>query len=67
MSDHTPAVAGTRAHTLTPALAATSFPHRNPVTYPWVAVYQPSHLLRGLSRSDYGVSSSPSEPAELHA
>ena len=52
MSDHTTAVTGTRAHTLTPALAATSVPHRNPVTYPWAAVYQPSHLLRGLRRFD---------------
>ncbi|MEI8303549.1 MAG: hypothetical protein WCG13_09660 [Burkholderiales bacterium] len=48
MSDHTNDVAGARAH----ALAATSFHHRNPVAYPWAAVYQPSHLLRGLSRFD---------------
>lgn len=52
MSDHTTAVTGTRAHTLIPALAATSVPHRNPVAHPWAAVYQPSHLLRGLSRFD---------------
>ncbi len=52
MSDHTPAVAGTRAHTLNHALAATSFPHRNPVAHPWAAVYRPSHLLRGLRRFD---------------
>lgn len=38
MSDHTTAVTGPRAHTLTPALAATSVPHRNPVAYPWAAV-----------------------------
>ena len=52
MSDHTTAVTGTRAHTLTSALAATSVPHPSPVAHPWAAVYQPSHLLRGLSRFD---------------
>lgn len=52
MSDQTPAVACTRAHELNHALAATSSHHRNPVAYPWAAVYQPSHLLRGLSRFD---------------
>lgn len=48
MSDHTTAVAGNRAH----AAAATSFSQRNPVAYPWAAVYQPAHLLRSLRRLD---------------
>jgi hypothetical protein len=52
MSDHTTAAVGSRVLSFTYTVPATSYLRRTPVAYPWAAVYQPAHLLRGLRRLD---------------